>query len=75
MLDARIRTGAGAPRVRLEDEDELEEAIAGGLINQREQRRVACTRLLFLHRPERLVARIDEAIERAVQTVASARGV
>ncbi len=73
VLDARIRTEAGVPRVRLEDEDELEAAAAAGLVSLREQRRVACTRLLFLHRPERLVARIDEAIEQAVQTVASAR--
>ena len=74
VLDARIRTEAGVPRVRLEDEDELEAAAAAGLVSLREQRRVACTRLLFLHRPERLVARIDEAIEQAVQTVASLRG-
>ena len=66
LLDARIRREAdGALTARLEDEDEVAEMVAAGKLLAREQRRLRWTRELFARGAERLVARVDAAIERA----------
>jgi hypothetical protein len=66
LLDARIRRDAdGAVTVRLEDEDEVAEAVTEGTLSTRAQRRVRWTRALFMRGADRLLARVDTAIELA----------
>lgn len=66
VLDAWIRPGRA---VQLEDEDEVEEAVAAGAMTSHEQRRVRCVCELFLRRPEAIMRRVDAAVERALASV------
>lgn len=69
LLDALIRPRDGRVDVRLDDEDEVEEAVASGLLDAHAARRVRWTRELFLRRPEAITRRVDAAITLAVETV------
>ena len=68
LLDAVIRPGG---EVEIEDEDEVEQALAEGLLDLEQRWRITWARHMFEHRPDLLVRRIDAAIDRAV---AHARG-
>ena len=65
----RSDSGAGEFNVRLEDEDEVETALHDGLLSAHDARRVRWTRELFLRRSERIVARVDAAVDQAVAAV------
>ncbi len=70
LLDVRMRREAdGGLVVRLEDEDEVEEASASGRLSAHELLRVRRTRRLFVDASERLAARVDGAIAQAVEVV------
>jgi predicted RNA-binding protein associated with RNAse of E/G family len=69
LLDALIRPRDGELEVRLDDEDEVEAAIASGLLDAHAARRVRWARELFLRRPEAITRRVDAAITLAIETV------
>ena len=71
LLDAWILPSG---EVRLEDEDEVEAAIAAGRLTAAQQRRVRWTQALFERRSGELVRRIDAAIAEAVERVRRCRG-
>lgn len=63
LLDAVISPDG---EVSIEDEDEVEQALAEGLLDLEQRWRIAWVRHMFEHRPDLLVRRIDSAIDRAV---------
>ncbi len=68
LLDARIRREVeGELSVRLEDEDEVQEAVGQGQLSAHAQRRVRWTRELFVQGAERLLGRVDAAIRLAIE--------
>jgi hypothetical protein len=70
LLDAWILPSG---EVRLEDEDEVETAVASGMLSAAQYRRIGWTRALFERRPDELTRRIDAAIAQAVQHVRDGR--
>lgn len=63
LLDAIIFPDG---EVRIEDEDEVEEALADGLLTLDQRWRIDWVRHLFESRADLLMTRIDQAIERAI---------
>ena len=63
LLDAVISPDG---EVEIEDEDEVEQALAEGLLDLEQRWRIAWVRHMFEHRADLLVHRIDAAIDRAV---------
>ena len=68
LLDAVINLDG---EVAIEDEDEVEQALAAGLLDLEQRWRITWVRHMFENRADLLVRRIDAAIDRAV---AHARG-
>ncbi len=66
LLDALIRPDG---EVRIEDEDEVAEAIEAQRLSLEQRWRIDWTRHMFEQRAELLTARIDEAIAQAVNAV------
>ncbi len=66
LLDALIRPDG---EVTIEDEDEVEEAIAERKLSLDQRWRIEWTRDLFANRAELLMQRIDSAVERAIESV------
>ena len=66
LLDALIRPDG---EVSIEDEDEVEEALAEGRLNRDQRWRIDWTRDLYANRAEMLVQRIDAAVEQAIESV------
>ncbi|MXX79626.1 MAG: DUF402 domain-containing protein [Chloroflexi bacterium] len=66
LLDALIRPDG---EVSIEDEDEVEEAIAERRLTLEQRWRIEWTRNLFANKSELLMQRIDSAVERAIESV------
>ena len=66
LLDALILPDGA---VQIEDEDEVEEALAAGRLNVEQRWRIAWTKSLFAERSELLTRRIDAAIAEAVEAM------
>ncbi len=68
LLDALIRPDG---EVTIEDEDEVEQAIAECQLSLEQQWRIDWTRDLFVNRAELLMRRIDGAVDQAIEAVRS----
>ncbi len=66
LLDALIRPNG---EVTIEDEDEVEEAIAERQLTLEQRWRIEWTRDLYASKAELLMQRIDEAVQQAVESV------
>ena len=66
LLDALIRPDG---EVAIEDEDEVEEAIAERKLSLEQRWRIEWTRSLYRDKSELLVQRIDAAVEQAIAAV------
>ena len=69
LLDAVIKPGGEAV---IEDEDEVEQALAEGRLDIKQRWRIAWARDMFARRPDLLVRRIDAAIAEAIAAVRAA---
>lgn len=70
LLDMVIKPDGEAA---IEDEDEVEQALAEGRLDIEQRWRIAWVRDMFERRPDLLVRRIDAAIAEAVESVRSGR--
>lgn len=66
LLDALIRPDG---EVTIEDEDEVEEAMADRQLSLDQQWRIAWTRGLYQNRTDLLIQRIDAAVDQAIAAV------